>query len=88
MLKKSTNLAGLYGELGRVQRKFNMLKYWVKLLTNTDVSLTTKMYQMLREDADSGNSYNGNNWAFHIKSLLDSLGLSYVWLQQNEIEIP
>ena len=91
-VKKSTNLAGLYGELGRVpfivQRKFNMIKYWVKLLTNTDGSLPTKMYQMLREDADSGNSYNGNNWAFHIKSLLDSLGLSYVWLQQNEIEIP
>ena len=65
-----------------------MIKYWVKLLTNTDGSLPTKMYQMLREDADSGNSYNGNNWACHIKSLLDSLGLSYVWLQQNEIEIP
>ena len=26
--------------------------------------------------------------SFHIKSLLDRLGLSYVWLQQNEIEIP
>ena len=31
--KKSTNLSGLYGELERVpfniQRKFNMIKYWV-----------------------------------------------------------
>ena len=35
-VKKSTNLSGLYGELGRVpfiiQRKFNMIKYWAKLL--------------------------------------------------------
>ena len=38
-VKKSTNLTGLYGELGRVpliiKRKINILKYWVKLL-NTD----------------------------------------------------
>ena len=62
-----------------------MIQYWVKLLINTDASLPTKMYQILREDADSRNSYN---WAFRIKSLIDRLGLSYVWLQQNEIEIP
>ena len=39
-VKKSTNLSGLYGELGRVpfiiQHKFNMIKYWVKLLKSSD----------------------------------------------------
>ena len=43
---------------------------------------------MLREDADSGRTYNGSNWAFHIKKILNNLGLSYVWQQQGEIEIP
>lgn len=37
---------------------------------------------------DSGNSYNGTNWASCIKSMLDNLGLSYIWLQQGEIDIP
>ena len=26
---------------------------------------------MLKEHADSGNTYNGSNWASHIKSMLD-----------------
>ena len=91
-VKKSTNLSALYGELGRVpfiiQRKFNMIKYWVKLLKSNDSFLPKKMYRILKDDADSGNSYNGSNWASYIKSLLDNLGLSYIWLQQGEIDIP
>ena len=35
-VKKSTNLSGLYGELGRtpllITRKMNMFRYWIKLL--------------------------------------------------------
>ena len=35
-VKISTNLCSLYGELGRIplkiQRKLNILKYWIKLL--------------------------------------------------------
>ena len=91
-VKKSTNLSALYGELGRVpfiiQRKFNMIKYWVKLLKSNDSFLQKKIYRILKDDADSGNSYNGSNWASYIKSLLDNLGLSYIWLQQGEIDIP
>ena len=37
---KSTNLSGLYGELGRVpmiiSRKLCMIKYWIKLLKADD----------------------------------------------------
>ena len=91
-VKKSTNLSALYGELGRVpfiiQRKFNMIKYCVKLLKSNDSFLPKKMYRILKDDADSGNSYNGSNWASYIESLLDNLGLSYIWLQQGEIDIP
>lgn len=91
-VRKSTNLIGLYGELGRyplqIQRKFTMIKYWVKLLKSDDVSLPKKIYLMLKNDADINNTYYGNNWAFQIKSLLNSLGLSYLWTFQAEIDIP
>ena len=91
-VKKSTNLSALYGELGRVpfiiQRKFNMIKYWAKLMRSSDSFLPKKMYGILKDDVDSGNTYNGTNWASCIKSMLDNLGLSYVWLQQGEIDIP
>ena len=43
---------------------------------------------MLKEDADSSNTYNGSNWASHNKSLLNNLGFSYILLHQNEITIP
>ena len=47
-VKKSTNLSALYGELGRVpfiiQRKFNMIKYWAKLMRSSDSFLPKKMY--------------------------------------------
>ena len=66
-VKKCTNLSGLYGELERapfkIQRKFNMIKYWAKLLKSNDTFLPKRIYEMLREDANSGNTYNGSNWA-------------------------
>ena len=43
---------------------------------------------MLRNDANRNISYNGANWAFQVKSLLDSLGLSYLWLEQTELDMP
>lgn len=91
-VKKSTNLAGLYGELGRVPftviRKIRMINYWLKLLKLEDNAIVKQIYLMLKVDADNNISYNGSNWAFQIKSLLDELGLTYIWLQQTEIVIP
>ena len=43
---------------------------------------------MLKEDADRGNSYNGKNWASHIKSTVQQHGFEYVWQLQSDIEIP
>ena len=38
--KKSTNIAAMYGELGRmplrVVNKVRMLKYWIKILDNSN----------------------------------------------------
>ena len=90
-VKKSTNLTGLYGELGRVpmivNRKIIMVKYWLKTLKLEETSIPRKIYLMLKRDADNGISYNGLTWAFHIKTILESLGLSFVWLQQTDINI-
>ena len=65
-----------------------MIMYWAKLLKSSDTFLPKRIYTMLKEDADSGNTYNGSNWASHIKSMLNDLGFSYIWLHQTDINIP
>lgn len=37
---------------------------------------------MLLHDAVNDINYRGNNWAYQVKTLLDSLGLSYIWENQ------
>lgn len=91
-VKKSTNLAALYGELGRiplsVYRKVHMIKYWIKILQQNETSLLKNIYIMLKTDTDLNNNYNGQNWASQIKLILQEHGFEYVWRQQSEIEIP
>ena len=91
-VKKSTNLAALYGELGRVPlsvfRKVIMLKYWIKILKQPDSSLVKLTYFMLKEDADANISYNGKNLSFQIKQILQTHGFEYIWDNQSEVEIP
>ena len=90
-VRKSTNLTGLYGELGRVPfiviRKIRMINYWIKLLSLGENTVPRKIYMMLKHEAANNISYNGANWAFQIKSLLDKLGLTYVCLRQGDITI-
>ena len=91
-VRNSTNLTGLYGELGRVPfvitRKIRMIKYWAKLLKLDANAIPKKIYFMLRKDAENNVIYNGANWASQVKSLLDKLGLTYIWVQQDDINIP
>lgn len=86
-VRKSTNLDAVYGELGRyplaIHRKIIMIKYWFKILNLDNNCILKKIYNMLKEDADNGLSYNNKNWAFHIKTMLNQIGMSNVWLQQN-----
>ena len=85
-VKKTTNLSGLYGELGRVPliiyRKISMIRYWIKLLISGDNFIPKKVYMMLKNDADNNITYNGLNWAYQIKCILDSIRLSYIWNDQ------
>ena len=65
-----------------------MINYWIKILKLEENSLPKKVYNMLKTDAGNNISYNGANWASQIKTLLDELGLTYIWLQQDDITIP
>ena len=77
-VKKSTNLVGLFGELGRVPlnviRKIHIFRYWHKILQSNENSLIKHIYTMLESDANNGNSYNNQNWAYQIKSKLETTG--------------
>lgn len=43
---------------------------------------------MLKDDVDNNRTYNGLNWAIQIQNILDSLGLSHMWIHQTDIDIP
>jgi hypothetical protein len=90
-VKKSTNLAGIYGELGRwpliVNRKVSFIQYWAKLIGNHG-TLQHQIYMILRRDLDNNHHYNKANWAYHVKHTLDEQGMSDVWINQDYISIP
>ena len=91
-MKKSTNLAALCGEVGRLSlsviRKINIFEYWIKILNQNNSSLFKQIYLMLREDVENHSNYNGKKWASQIKDMLQQQGIGYVWEQQFDIEIP
>ena len=71
-----------------INRNINRIRYWMKLL-NQENSVTTKtIYAMQKQDADINTHYKGLNWVFQIKSMLESLGLGFICVQQEEISIP
>ena len=88
-VNRSTNLDALYGDLGRYPMKINrqllMIKYWIKIKQSNN-PLIDKIYEMMYIDAENNISYNGANWAYNIKQILDNTGLSYIWMNQNSTE--
>ena len=89
-VKKTTCNAAILCELGRlpfyITRKIKIVKYWIKILKNKN-NLLYSSYKMLRHDADVNNNYKGLNWASNVKSLFESLGLSFMWYDQ-DVSIP
>ena len=82
--KKSTPRYMLYAELGRhpidIIIKTRMIKYWNNLLLSKHSKISYIVYQ----HAIDSNLTNFK-WANHIKNVLDSTGLSYIWLHQSDI---
>ena len=59
----------------------------MKLIKSSDISLPKRIYTMLKKGTGSGYTYNGSNRASHTKSILNNLGFSYIWLEQNEFTV-
>ena len=72
-----------YSETGRppliVQRKYQVLKYWVKLIGSENCILKTVYEMTLR----SCREHNIRNWLSEIREILISIGMVDVWQQQN-----
>ena len=76
-VKKSTNIAAMYGELGRmplrVVRKLRMLKYWIRILENSNENpFVYKIYEMMYNYVIQGRYRVINNWAFQIKCCISN----------------
>jgi len=66
-------------------RKLHIFKYWFKIISCTNDSLIKITYELLLNDAEQNITYNNRNWAYQIKSILEQLGLSYVWTEQETL---
>ena len=55
-----------------------MIKYWL-ILRKTNNILLKSIFVMLSADAEQEYTYNGLNWAFQVKRMLDIFGLSNLW---------
>jgi hypothetical protein len=65
-----------------------ILKYSVEILLQNSNSLILHTYLMFKHDTVLNRHYAWNNWAWEIKTILDSYGFSYILDHQFEIDIP
>ena len=61
------------------------IRYWLKII-HTDNLLLRNAYYVLRNDAINNHTYNGNNWAYNVKTMLDNLGLGFIWENEDTPE--
>lgn len=84
-VKKSTPHVMLYGELGRfpisLTIKKRTISFWSKLLLGKISKLSSRLYSILYDDF-SANSFDFP-WIHNVKSILDEVGMSNIWINQN-----
>ena len=83
-LRKSTPNYMIYAESGRypleITVKCRMIGYWNSLLINSKSKISYRIYQYML------NIPNFNsNWINYIKDILNSCGMTDIWLNQNNI---
>jgi hypothetical protein len=88
-VKLSTSNAAVAGELGQypliIQRKINMLKYWMKMLNGPRNRLRFTMYSYLRDNIDKDLPVQCKNWALEVRNILIEIGREYVWDDNSQI---
>jgi len=76
-VRQQTANAAVYGELCRypfkIIRQIRILKYWYKIIGKPD----SLMYKLFTLTDQNGNLLN--EWSKQVRTLLDSLGFSYLW---------
>ena len=76
----------LCGELGHfpmcISRKYRIVKYWLHLIKDQP-NIVYDVYKVLCIDATNGKT----NWASNVRDLLFSLGLNYIWINQDHINV-
>ena len=86
-VKSSTKNVMVYHELGRLPliftRKCRIFKYWFKILTTSNCILRN-CYDYLYDELERCPN-NKCNWLYFVKNELLTIGLGYVWYNQNFI---
>ena len=81
-MKTSTPDFMVYGELGRypldINIKVQTIAYWSKLIAGKDSKLSNLLYKLCLLDTENIEL----KWTRNIKNILDSCGLSNIWLYQ------
>ena len=80
-VKPNTNTSMVYAETGCAPMstyiKKMMIKYWIKIIGNTDNKLIHAAYNEMR------NNEHRTNWATKVRDLLFETGFGYIWNDQN-----
>lgn len=82
--RKSTPLKFLYAELGRypidIVIKTRIISFWNKILLDKQTKISFILYKNLKDLA------RPPKWIVNVKNILDSVGRSELWLNQNSIQ--
>ena len=91
-VKSSTPSCMVYGELGihplEIDVKTRTVKFWTKLVCDQNSKYSSLMYRVLYnlysniDERKQRQFHKQFKWFDYTKSILDSCGLSYVWLHQ------
>ena len=78
------------GELGKLPLaetiRSRVLLFWFKIVTNKNKhKLSCIMYQLARKMFNSSVEYN-SKWITYVKTSLEDLGLSFVWITQGTLD--
>ena len=89
-LNKSTCTVMVLGETGRLPVeeivKMRILNYWFRMVTcENEYKLTSRLYALLLKLYSHEGNHFKSPWLDYVKTCLDDLGMSYIWLNQKNL---
>ena len=88
-VRRSTPSAFIYKELNILPlikiRHIKIFKYWLKVINLPANCLVKKLYNSTINDMESEQICV--NWAYLVKNMLDTYGLGFIWIEQNNMSI-